>query len=433
VAGRTAAQIAASLETQMASGLAPGDQLPTVRGLARKLGVSPATAAAAYKLLRARGLTSGSGRGGTRVAGRPPLWAPAAMQVPDGAVDLASGNPDPALLPPLQRALSAIDPDSRVLYDDTSTDRGLLAFAATEFEADGIPARALAVVSGALDAIDRILREHLRVGDRIALEDPSFPGVIDLVTASGYVPIPFGLDEQGPRADTVDQALARGCRAIVMTPRAQNPTGALIGKERAADLRRVMRRWSEIVVIENDYLAPIAGAPVFPLRTGPKDRWAVVRSTSKFLGPDLRVAVMVGDEVTIGRVRARQALGMRWVSHVLQQLVLALWSDPSSGRRLARATEIYAQRRRALQTALSHHGIDVQARSGFNVWVAVRDEARVVHALADRGWTVAPGERFRIRSGPGIRITASMLEPPDAVRFAADLAQVRRFSGSTLA
>ena len=140
---------------------------------------------------------------------------------------------------------------------------------------------------------------------------------------------------------------------------------------------------------------------------------------------------MAGDEVTIARVRARQALGMRWVSHLLQQLVLGLWSDPSSGRRLARATEIYGQRRRALEMALADHGIDARALSGFNVWVPVRDEAHIVRALAGRGWTVAPGERFRIRSSPAIRVTASLLEPLDAARFAADLAEVRRFAGST--
>jgi DNA-binding transcriptional MocR family regulator len=429
VVGSTAASIAASIETQVTSGTAgPGDVLPTVRDLARKLGVNPATVAAAYRLLRSRGLVSGFGRRGTRVAARPSLPAPVSLAVADGTVDLASGNPDPALLPLLEPALRTLQ-GGQVLYAPTS--EPLLSFAAAEFEADGIPARATAVVNGALDGIERILREHVRAADQVGIEDPSFGGIGALVFACGCVPTPIALDEHGPSPDAVDQALKQGCRAIIVTPRAQNPTGAAITSERAADLRRVLRRRPDVVLIENDYMAPIAGAPIFSLRTGPRQRWAVVRSTSKFLGPDLRVAMMAGDELTISRVRARQALGVRWVSHLLQQVVLALWSDPSSGRRLARAMEIYSQRRRALQAALAGHGLAIRADSGFNVWVPVRDEARVVHALADRGWAVAPGEPFRIRSGPAIRVTASMLEPPDAVRFAGDLAETLRSPGST--
>ena len=428
-AGRSAASIAASVETQLASGaVAPGEVLPTVRDLARKLGVSPATVAAAYRLLRSRGLASGFGRRGTRVAAHPSLPAPVSLAVADGTVDLASGNPDPALLPPLDPALRTLH-GGQVLYAPTS--EPLLPFAAAEFEADEIPARATAVVSGALDGIERILREHVRVGDHVGIEDPSFGGIVALVSACGCVPTPIALDEYGPTPEAVDHALKQGCRAIIMTPRAQNPTGAAVSAERAADLRRVLRRRSDVVLIENDYMAPIAGAQFFSLRAGPRERWAVVRSTSKFLGPDLRVALMAGDELTISRVRARQALGARWVSHLLQQVVFALWSDPSSGRRLARAMEIYSQRRRALQAALDGHGIGIRAHSGFNVWVPVRDEARVVHALADRGWAVAAGEPFRIRSAPAIRVTASMLEPPDAVRFAGDLAETLRFSRST--
>ena len=72
-----------------------------------------------------------------------------------------------------------------MLYGDAPVDRALHAFAAGEFEADGIPSHAMTVVSGALDAIDRILREHVRVGDRVAVEDPSFPAIVDLVSACG--------------------------------------------------------------------------------------------------------------------------------------------------------------------------------------------------------------------------------------------------------
>jgi DNA-binding transcriptional MocR family regulator len=424
VAGQTAAAIAASLERSIHTGRTrPGTALPTVRELAATLGVSPATVAAAYRLLRDRGLTAGQGRRGTRIAARSTTLSVVAPTIMPGTVDLALGNPDPALLPPLEPALHGISLAQR-LYGAVPSGP-LATFAAAEFENDGVPAASVVVSSGALDAIERILSEHLRLGDRVAVEDPSYPGIRELISGAGFTVVPFGVDENGPLPDSVQDALKRGARAIIVTPRAHNPTGAAVSPQRAAELRRILRGSPDLVLIENDYAAPIAGVPLVTLQ-GACERWAVVRSTSKFLGPDLRVAVMAADELTAARVARRHALGARWVSHILQQLVMSLWSDPASGRLLARAAAIYAQRRNGLRAALEARDIAAYGRSGFNLWVPVRDEARVVRALAEDGWAVAPGEPFRITAGPAIRITTSALAPADAERLADDLASALR-------
>ncbi|OFW00539.1 MAG: hypothetical protein A3I61_12330 [Acidobacteria bacterium RIFCSPLOWO2_02_FULL_68_18] len=429
VVGRTAVAIAASLERQLhAGGTAAGAALPPVRQLAGRLRVSPATVAAAYKQLRARGLVAGRGRRGTRVVSGPPPPSATAVPraaIPLGTMDLASGNPDPAFLPPLDPALRMAG-SAHVLYGAPGLDRGLARFAAAEFEADGIAARAMAVVSGALDGIERVLREYLRAGDRVAVEDPSFPGILDLISASGWVPAPVAIDDEGLVPEAAAEALGRGCRAVIVTPRAQNPTGAALTADRAQLLRRTLHRFPEVALIENDYVGPVAGARAVTLRGGGEAPWAVIRSTSKFLGPDLRVALLAGDEVTVARVNGRQALGARWVSHLLQRLALALWSDPSSGRRCARAADIYTARRTALRAALSARGIPSRGQSGFNVWVPVANESQVVRAMGDRGWAVAPGERFRLRSAPAIRITTATLDPSDADRLAGDLADALR-------
>ena len=428
IAGATAAAIARSIEQGLHRGrTGPGDPLPTVRDLAEGLKVSPATVAAAYKVLRHRGLISGHGRRGTLVARRAPTpLSSSASREPaaTGVIDLTTGNPDPALLPPLAPALGAVSPEPR-LYGAPQHIRPLVTFAAGEFEADGIDSRFVTVVSGALDGIERILREHLRPGDHVAVEDPAFPGLLDLLKASAFLVIPFGLDDEGPLPQEVDAALRRRCHAIVITPRAQNPTGAAMTERRARELQRILRRYPEVVLIENDYAGPISGAPPMTL-TGGAERWTVIRSTSKFLGPDLRVAVMAGDELTVSRVQGRQSLGARWVSGILQQLALAMWSDPSSGRRLARAADIYAQRRTALLDALASRGIEARGRSGLNVWVPVREESVVTHALADRGWAVAAGERFRVASPPAVRVTIATLASPDTERFADAVADVMR-------
>jgi DNA-binding transcriptional MocR family regulator len=431
IKGDSTKSIAASIEQAVhAGGLSAGQPLPTIRELAQSLRVSPVTVAAAYRLLQTRGLVVGDGRRGSRVRPNPPspLNPPPAPPVPDGTLDLAGGNPDPLLLPGLEGALRTVDPAPRP-YGDGLELRSLAAFAAAEFSVDGIAADHVSITSGALDAIERILREYLRPGDRVAVEDPTLPALLDLIGASGFVSEPVSVDGDGIDPAGFD-VVSRRVRAVILTPRAQTPTGAVRTPARVQELRRTLRRHRELLVIENDPTGPIAGAAAATLSEG-LTRWAVVRSTSKFLGPDLRVAVVAGDELTIARVRGRQALGARWVSHILQQLALTLWSDPAGARRLARAAEIYAQRRIALSEALGARGIHVMARSGFNVWIPVRDEAAAVQALARRGWAVAAGARFRVRSAPGIRVTTSALAAEKAQQLAADVAESLRPSTGT--
>jgi DNA-binding transcriptional MocR family regulator len=427
ITGQSAGEIAASIERGVRVGrVGAHHALPTVRELARALRVSPATVAAAYKQLRVRGVVAGQGRQGTRVAVTPVARLLGELSdIPAGAVDLATGNPDPALLPSLDGAAHLLSRASS-LYGDRAQLPELVAFAAADFEADGVPGHSISVIGGALDGIDRVLREHARAGDRVAVEDPAFPGLPDLLTASGLVPIPVAVDDEGPRGDVLDMVLRQRCGVVIITPRAQNPTGAALSPPRATELRRVLRRFPEVLLVENDDVGPVAGVRAATLVDRARERWAVIRSTSKFLGPDLRLAVMAADDLTTARVQTRQAVSTRWVSHMLQRMTLALWSDPASGRRVARAADIYAVRRTAFLDALQSHGIAAHGRTGFNVWIPVREEARTVRGLGDRGWAVAAGERFRIAAPPAVRVTTSALTPIDAERLAADLAAVLR-------
>jgi DNA-binding transcriptional MocR family regulator len=431
IRGDGAATIADSIEAALQSGkLAAGDRLPAIRELAKTLRVSPVTVASAYRLLRGRGLASGSGRRGTAVRGHTFGGQVAAgrSRATGAHVDLATGNPDPALLPLLGPALRGIDPEAR-LYGGPLDSSALVAFAAGEFAADGVAEGPVAVTSGSLDAIERLLREQTRAGDHIAVEDPTFPALLDLLASLGLVPVPFAIDDDGPRPEALERALGPRVPAVVISPRAQNPTGAVITEKRASDLRRVLGQRPRALLIEIDDSAAVSGTPLITLTTG-RERWAVVRSTSKWLGPDLRVAVATGDAITIGRLQRRQAVNVRWVSHLLQNLALALWSDPSNGRLFARAAEVYGERRQALIGALAAKEIRAHGRSGLNVWIPVREETSTVQALAERGWAVAAGERFRVQSPPAIRVTTSALPPAEAVRFAADLAATVRQRGS---
>jgi DNA-binding transcriptional MocR family regulator len=410
--------------------LAPEARLPPVRSLAASLDVSPATVAAAYRTLKQRGFVSAERGRGTAVAALPPVRVRRTAALPAGVRDLTSGNPDPRLLPPLAEAFARLEPAHR-LYGVSAKLPELAIAAAADFAGDGIGGD-VTVTGGALDAIERALETELRPGDRVVVEDPSWPRIADLVRALGLAVEPVPVDRRGLDPERLDAALRRGARALIVTPRGQNPSGAFVDRARSGALRSVLASHPDVLVIEDDYVARVAGAAYVPVHRA-DGRWLVVRSLSKVLGPDLRIAIAAGDALTIARIEGRQRLGPGWVSHILQQIAAHWLEDAATAKLLGRAEQAYAERRAALVSALAARGIEAAGDSGLGVWIPFADEAAAVRELLAQGWAVSPGERFRFRSAPGIRVTTAALEPADAERLADAFAALGRAPASTYA
>jgi DNA-binding transcriptional MocR family regulator len=431
--GRRANEIADDIHAAVMDGrAATGTMLPPVRTLASSLGLSPGTVAAAYRLLARRGVVEGRGRSGTWVRARPAPAVRGALEVPPGLVDLARGNPDPDLLPALAPVVSLLDLTPR-LYGGPTVLPALAAAVRPLLAADGVDGGALAVTGGALDAIERVLMVVAEPGDRVAVEDPGYGGVLDLLSALELLVEPVAIDRHGALPDGpggLASALRRGVAAVVLTPRAHNPTGATFDAARAADLRAVLDGHPDVVVIEDDHAGPAAGAPLHTV-VGSGRRAVAIRSFSKVLGPDLRLAVVAGDDITLGRLEGRQLVGAGWVSHLQQQIVAGLLDSPVTQSLVAEAARAYADRRQALVAALQTRGVAAQGDSGLNVWVPVVDEPAVVQGMAQRGWAVAAGHRFRTNSAPGVRLTTAALEADRASAVADDLVASLRRTGHT--
>ncbi|MGE7386344.1 aminotransferase class I/II-fold pyridoxal phosphate-dependent enzyme [Streptomyces sp. NPDC004126] len=426
--GTTAAEIAGSVRDQVAAGeLVPHASLPPVRVLAAELGVNRNTVALAYRRLVEAGVAETRGRGGTVIAAVPQL-AREGVAVGGDHVDLASGNSDPQLLPDLLAAARRgeyIQP----LYGVPANDAGLDAWAREDFAEDvDLPFRTL-VTHGAVDATERLLNAHLTRGDLVAIEDPCFLASIGTLRLNGYRSAPVRVDGAGMRPHALRAALQAGARAVVCTPRAHNPTGASLTEERAADLRAILAEHPQVLVIEDDHFSAVSARPYHRVTPPSSTRWALVRSVSKFLGPDLRLALVAADAETAARLEARLSAGTTWVSRLLQHITRELLLDPRVHELHERAREVYAQRSGLLVERLHAHGIDVPHRpDGLNVWIELDvDERAAVTALAQRGWAVRPGHLFAPDPAPrqgAIRITASTITEPQADTFAAELAEV---------
>lgn len=433
IEGRSAAEIAESLRTLIERGtLRPGDALPPVRALAEQLGVNRNTAIAAYRLLAGAGIVVTRGRGGTRVAGSPPVaqegFADTALR------DLGTGNPDASYIPDPSRALASIA-RRPVLYGEPVIDPGLEAWAQEWMSADLPPETPmrLTVTSGAADAVERLLAQALTRDDAVALEDPCFLTSIHTVRVAGYRPVPVPIDDEGMTVAGLRAALEQGVRAVICTPRAQNPTGASLSAGRAAELRAVLREHPYVLVIEDDHYSLLSRRPYHSLIDPDHRRWALVRSVSKFLGPDMCLAVTASDPETADRLAMRLTPGTTWVSHLLQRLVHALATDDEVAARIRLAGDHYAARSTSFAELLTAEGLPTSAGDGLNVWVGLDGApARAVsEQLMRRGWLARPGDEFALggaAESDHLRLTVHELDDEELQRLAVDLVAAVRIA-----
>ncbi len=405
----SAATLVATIEADIESGsLLPGDRLPSVRAEADRLSVSPTTVASAYKRLRERGYLVGRGRQGSRIAPRPPRIGPYPA-IPSGIVDALSGNPDARFLPSMTAAVTAVVSDDPVLYGDELMVEPLRRAARSYFESDGIDATHMSVASGAMDAIDRILRfSRLSVGDRIGVEDPGHLPVHQIARQAGLELVPLQVDECGVTMRSVEQAMAAGVRAVVITSRAQNPTGAAFDADRARQVESALASDPSVMVIIDDHACEASGVGYVGIDLA-GHRWAVIRSMAKSFGPDVRVAVVVGDDATIANLDMSVSVGPGWVSHLLQRVAAFHLDSASSCALVVAAGTSYAARRQRLIEGLNHYGLAASGASGLNVWIPVADEQAAIEAVREVGYVVRAGDSYRISSSPAVRVTVASL------------------------
>ena len=394
-ADRSAAGIAATLHRLIRSGvLATGERLPTVRALAADLGVSPTTISEAWRSLTSAGAIEARGRNGTVVLGPvDPVRGPRRYRDVTGtpgrfAIDLSTGTPEPSLLPDLAGALAKVAAQRRpvVSYSDDAVLPELAAVLRASWPFD---AEAITVVDGAMDALDRIATLLVHFGDFVLVETPTFPPLIDLLEQLGARVVGVVMDDEGMTADSLAQGLCSEPIALFTQPRAHNPTGVSLSRQRRDELLAILAT-SNCTIVEDDHCAALATAPLESFGRALPRRTVHVRGYSKSHGPDLRLAALGGAASVVDAVATRRMLGPSWSSRLLQAVLLELLIDPSTDVTISDAATMYALRRARLRA----HGIATKSHDGINVWIKVAYTYDAVLECAARGIGIAPGAPF---------------------------------------
>ncbi|HZX56119.1 MAG TPA: aminotransferase class I/II-fold pyridoxal phosphate-dependent enzyme [Ilumatobacteraceae bacterium] len=414
IVDRSARGIAAAVGRMITRGdLAVGTRLPTVRELSKSLGVSPTTVSEAWQTLTSVGAIDARGRQGTFVRQPTGPGAPRRYRrVTEGpghfALDLSTGTPPPALLPDVGPVVARV---SRQSLTSSYLDNPVL----PDLEArlrDGWPfePEALTVVDGAMDALDRVAQVVVRLGDRVIVEHPTFPPLLDLLDELGAEVIGVDLDEDGPIVAQVVEALSRHPVAIFLQPRAHNPTGVTTTQARMDALTTALTG-TNVLVIEDDHSGDIATGTLVSAGSRLPERTVHVRSYSKSHGPDLRLAAVGGAGDVVTAVSNRRLLGPGWSSRILQAVLLEMLDDAPTIQAVTMARAEYARRRQLVAEVLESRNIAVTGTDGINLWMAVADERSALVTLAARGVGAAPGEPFQVRrDAPHLRVTVGLIE-----------------------
>lgn len=424
---RTKRGIAVETSALIRAGSLPmGTKLPPIRDLAFALGVSPATISDAWSELRKQKIITGRGRNGSWVSGdriaAKPFRLAQVGNYGKNVFDLSRAAPDPALLPPLARSLAyGAGAENLNTYE-----RIRILPELQDAMSPSWPYRpeAFLATSGGYNAVYTVLHAFFMAGSHIAIEDPTALRLLDILEDLGARILPVACDENGPLPESLSEAMQRKPAAFLFQPRLHAVTCRTVSEQRFADLARVLEG-SDTLIIEDDGMADICTAVPQSLGTVFPDRVLHIRSLSKTLGPDLRLAVLSGPSRLVEQIQSFRSFGAGWTSRILQSAAAWLLNDAETLQSVARARSTYSTRRRALLDALAERGFSLPDGEGFCLWVPVQSEQFALVTLAARGIAVQPGSKFTVKPTHYLRIATSTLrdryeEVADAIIIAAE-------------
>ncbi|WP_322106544.1 PLP-dependent aminotransferase family protein [Paraburkholderia sp. J41] len=419
VGARTMRGIALEVAQLIRDGKLPvGTQLPPVRDLAEAFGVSPATVSGAWKHLRAVRMVSGNGRTGTWVRGdqsslRPARYEDFANYGENIQADLRFASPDPDLLPDLRRALaSAHRAQNLHSYIREHISHELKAVVSADWPYTNC---AFTAVNGGYDGLHAALQMIVVPGATVAIEDPTVLRVFDILEKLGARAVGVDCDEDGPLPESLAAAMEQRPVAFVYQPGSHSLTGRRVTPARMNQLRKVLAG-NGTMIVEMDGLAGLASHRPLSLGSAFPERTVHIRTFSKSLGTDFRLAVISSSEKFADQVQAYRNFREGWTSRILQCAAATLLTDPEALQQIEAARITYGKRRGILASALADRGVAVSGQDTLCIWLPVADQQYALVTLAARGIAVQPGSRFQVTPRPHIRVATSFrMDQADAI------------------
>lgn len=447
--------------------LRPGARLPATRELARQHRLARGTVVMAFDQLKAEGYLDATMGSGTYVARVLPERLLQAARSTGGSASTVLAAPrslsgygqrirafrnlEPGRARPFRANQPALDLFPTALWTQVATRRlrrvskrllqvcdplghrplqeAVATYLATSRGVRCEPGQ-VAIVSGVQEALDLATRLFVDPGDRVAIEDPGYPGASLVFTAYGAEIAPIPVDAEGM---VLDPAQLKGARLVYVTPAHQFPTGVSMTPARRLALLEWARS-SGALLFEDDHDSEYryAGRPL-PALQGSASHGQVLfaGSFSKVLFPSLRLGYVVLPDDLVDRFAAMQSVTHRHAP-LLEQAVLADFITAGHfGRHIRRMREVYAERLSVLvdsvrsELAGALELSNVEAGLQTTAWLERGlDAEAVAHAASERDVEVTPLGRYARRplARAGLQLGFAAVDPRELRRGVRDLA-----------
>lgn len=400
--------------------LSARDPLPTLRELARDLGLNYTTCARGYAQARKRGLIDSHVGIGTVVRGSHPS-IPIQSGTSAAMTMNAPPEPDcPALLEDLQREASTLFAPGRqgapydlLRYQDfggSHLDRE----AGVQWLRSHLPrcdASEVLVAPGTHSVLLAALSMLVRPGQTVCVESLCYPGIKVLAAQLGIKLQAIAMDEEGLDPNGFEH-VCKTMRpsALICNPTIHNPTTATMGRERRENIADIALRYS-VPIIEDDAYAKLSPQDLPTLSTLAPDLTYYIGGLSKSIGSGLRIAYVHAPSV---RQTQRLAGALRATTVMASPITAALatrWIVSGCAHRLLEAVRNESAARQAMAARCLNNVPMQTSPHGFHLWIKVpaeRNPVELAMALRERNVPCVASVAFATDANPPAAIRLSL-------------------------
>ncbi|MEV0604720.1 PLP-dependent aminotransferase family protein [Streptomyces sp. NPDC050315] len=386
-------------------------RLPAERELASVLAVSRPTIKAAYDLLRESGYARsrrGSGTWTMLPDGKRPAGARQPLTPEDESIDLAAA----ALGLPESILTEALSYSGPLLAQRASTPgyhpfglAGLRSAIADRYTRRGVPTLPdqILVTSGAQQGLALALGLLTSPGDRVMVENPTYPNALDAIRHARLRPTPVPVTEAGWDEEIMQATLRQTLpRLAYLIPDFHNPVGCLMPDEQRSEILRATSRTGTWLIIDETLtdiaLDVPAPAPfISHAAAGERDHVITVGSMSKSHWGGLRIGWLRATPRLITKL-AGLRVSMDMAGSVMDQLLATSLILRTGEVLQTRLAQVRTQRT-ALLHAIARYFPQWRTHTppgGLSLWVDLGQP--IASALADRvrakGVRIEGGARF---------------------------------------